>query len=75
MLSACLQVTLDNNLKDFDLAFAYEAIARACNLSGDHAEVTNYMTLARDASTKIADPNDRKYFLSELQMIQPEAQE
>ncbi|MEA3326966.1 MAG: hypothetical protein U9R53_06615 [Chloroflexota bacterium] len=71
----CLQVTLDNDLKDFDLAFAYEAIARACNLSGDHAAVTKYMTLARDTSTKIADPNDRKYFLSELQTIQPEAQE
>ena len=65
----CLQVTLDNDLKDFDLAFAYEAMAMACNLSGDHTAVTKYMTLARDTGSKISDPDDRKYFLSELHTI------
>lgn len=68
----CLQVTLDNDLKDFDLAFAYEAMARACTLSSDQAAVTKYMDFARDAGTKITDPDDRKYFLSELQTISPE---
>jgi len=68
----CLQVTLDNNLKDFDLAFAYEAMARAFNLSDDKLAVAKYMSLARDAGTKIAKPDDRKYFFSELQTISPE---
>jgi len=68
----CLQVTLDNDLKDFDLAFAYEVMARAFNLSDDKLEVAKYVTLARDAGTKIAKPDDRKYFFSELQTISPE---
>lgn len=67
----CLKVTLENDLKDFDLAFAYEAMARASNLAGDEVETAKYVTLAKDAGAEISGPDDRKYFLSELQTIQP----
>ena len=67
----CLKVTLENDLKDFDLAFAYEAMARASNLVGDEVETAKYITLAKDAGTEIDDPDDRKYFFSELKTIQP----
>lgn len=67
----CLKITLENELKDFDLAFAYEAMARACNLAGDEVNVAKYMALAKDAGAKIAKENDHKYFFSELQSIQP----
>jgi len=67
----CLKVTLDNDLKDFDLAFAYEALARACNLAGDEVETAKYITLAEDAGANIADENDRKYFFNELRSLQP----
>jgi len=67
----CMQVTLENDLKDFDLAFAYEAMARACHLAGDEIETAKYMTLAQEAGTQIKDKGDRDYFFSELHTIQP----
>lgn len=67
----CLQITLSNDLKDFDLAFAYEAMARACDLAGDEVETTKYVTLAKDAGADIVDEDDRKYFFNELKTIQP----
>ncbi len=69
----CMEVTLENDLKDFDLAFAYEAMARACNLAGDDVETAKYLTLAKDAGTQIEKKEDRDYFFSELHTIQPES--
>ena len=65
----CLQITIENDLQDFDLAFAYEAMARACDLEGDEVETAKYVELAKEAATKIKDPEDRKYFLSQLDTI------
>ena len=67
----CLQVTLENDLKDFDLAFAYEAMARACDLAGDEVETAKYRALAEQAGVEIKDPQDRDYFFSELKTIVP----
>lgn len=67
----CMKITLSNNLKDFDLAFAYEAMARACDLAGDEVETAKYITLAKDAGADIVDEDDRKYFFNELETIQP----
>ena len=66
----CLKITLENDLKDFDLAFAYEAMARACKLAGDDVESAKYITLAKEAGAKIADLDDRAYFFNELETIQ-----
>ena len=67
----CMEVTLENDLKDFDLAFAYEAMARACDLAGDEVETAKYITLAEEAGSAIKDKGDRKYFFSELHTIPP----
>ena len=67
----CLKITLNNNLEDFDLAFAYEAMARACDLAGDDVETAKYITLAKDAGANIADEKDQEYFFHELRTIQP----
>lgn len=71
----CLKSTLENDLKDFDLAFAYEAMARACNLAGDEVETAKYMSLAEEAGAKITESGDRDYFFSELQSIPPGLEE
>lgn len=68
----CLKITLESDLKDFDLAFAYEAMARACNLAENEVERAKYITLAEEAGTEIRDEGDRKYFFSELHTILPE---
>ena len=65
----CLQITLEHDLQDFDLAFAYEAMARGCKLAGDEVETAKYVELAKEAATKIKDLEDRKYFLSQLDTI------
>jgi len=70
--SRCLRITLENDLKDFDLAFAYEAMARACDLVGDEVEKAKYLSLAQNAGTLIKKTDDRNYFFSDLKTINPE---
>ena len=65
----CLQITLDNGLQDFDLAFAYEAMARAHHLAGNPAETENYLSLANEAGQAIKEKADREYFVTELSTI------
>lgn len=65
----CLQITLENDIQDFDLAFAYEAMARACDLAGDEVNTAKYIELAKEAAAKIKDQKDREYFLSQLGTI------
>ena len=72
--SRCLKITLENDLNGFDLAFAYEAMARACDLAGDAVERAKYITLAKEAGAEISDPDDQKYFFSELRTISPATQ-
>lgn len=68
----CLRITLENELVDFDLAFAYEAMARACHLSGVALETARYFTLAQEAGEKIKGKEDREYFFRELNTIEVE---
>jgi hypothetical protein len=67
----CLKITLENNLQDFDLAFGYEAMARACNLAGDEVQTAKYVALAEEAGAKIKEKGDRDYFFSELKSVNP----
>jgi hypothetical protein len=57
-------------VEDFDLAFAYEVLARACLVSGDREKAVKYISRAKSAGDKIADPGDRKFFFYELDQIQ-----
>jgi hypothetical protein len=65
----CLDITLAHEIGDFDLAFAYEAMARAANLSSDAVETNKYLSLAQEAGKAIGDPADLKYFQAELDSI------
>ena len=68
----CLTITKENNLKDFDLAFAYEATVRACHLAGEDSRVDEFISLAEKAGMEIQDKDDRDYFFSELRTIHTE---
>ncbi|MBU7023001.1 MAG: hypothetical protein HXS40_02450 [Theionarchaea archaeon] len=65
----CLEICLANDIKDFDIAFAHEAVARAYALLGEKKERETHIALAREAGEQIADEGDRKYFFSELETI------
>jgi hypothetical protein len=66
----CLQITLEHDLKDFDLAFAYEAMARAYSLAGEKTEKDKYLALAKEAGQAIKEKGDRDYFMAELATIE-----
>lgn len=61
-----LEICLHNNIGDFDLAFGYEAVARALKLGGRTEESEEYLQSARKAAQDIAEEGDRAYFLSQL---------
>ena len=56
----CLAICEANGIKDWDLAAAYEAVARASRLAGDADGLARYRQLATDQLDRIADPEDRK---------------
>ncbi len=50
-----------SGIGDWDLAYAYEALARAHALAGN-AEAEEWKAKARSAGDAIADPEDREHF-------------
>ncbi len=66
----CLDICKANNIGDFDIAFAYEAVARAYSLISDKKdELQKYLDLAKEAGERIEKKEDKDYFLGELKTI------
>ncbi|PKN85150.1 MAG: hypothetical protein CVU46_12110 [Chloroflexi bacterium HGW-Chloroflexi-8] len=65
-----LQICLEYEIGDFDLAFAYEAMARASLIAGEIEECKNYLDLAYTASNSIKEEDDQKILLEDLESIQ-----
>jgi hypothetical protein len=63
----CLDWCRDNRISDWDLAFAYEALARASRLAGDDAATAQYVELAR--FVEIAETEDRDLVEADLATI------
>ncbi|MBG9586748.1 hypothetical protein ABE26_06665 [Cytobacillus firmus] len=64
-----LEICLSNKIGDFDLAFAYEALARAYQIAGDEENVQKYKKLAFEAAEDIAKKEDKKVVLNDLASI------
>lgn len=65
----CLAICKENKIGGFDIAFAYEAIARAYAITSNEAEKKKFYELAQTAAEQIKEIDDKKYFLSELKTI------
>jgi len=65
----CLEICKENNIGNFDVAFAYEAVARAYAVAGQKTECRKHMELAEKAGEQIKEKGDRDYFFSELKTI------
>jgi hypothetical protein len=50
-----------DNIEDWDLPFAYEALARANRVAGNDDEARRYEQKAREAGGALADPEDREH--------------
>ncbi|WP_227888666.1 hypothetical protein [Cytobacillus oceanisediminis] len=64
-----LEICLSNKIGDFDLAFAYEALARAYQIAGDEENVQKYKKLAYESAEDIAKKEDKKVVLNDLASI------
>jgi hypothetical protein len=65
-----LDLCQENGFGDFDLAFAYEALARGYSVTGDEQSVAEYLGLAKEAGEHISEKDDKEYFFSELESIE-----
>lgn len=68
--NASLDYCKHGGIGDFDLVFAYEAIARAYMVLKDKDQMTAYLEMARTALSGIEKQEDLAYAASELDSIQ-----
>jgi hypothetical protein len=64
-----LELCQENAIGDWDLAFAYEALARACALAGQGGQARAYTDQALAAAADITDNEDRELLLADLETI------
>ena len=62
----CLDICTENNIEDFDIAFAHEAMARANAALGNKPEFEKHYRLAKEAGEEIKEKGDREYFFKDL---------
>ena len=62
----CLEHCEAGGIGDWDLAYAYEALARAHRVAEQLPEAEAYERLAVEAGARIADPGDREHFHEDL---------
>ena len=62
----CLELCTQNGIGDWDLAAAYEAVARAHRVAGNDAEFRRNLELGREALELIADEEDREHIAEDL---------
>jgi hypothetical protein len=67
----CVEITQEHadSMEDWDLPFAYEALARAHGVAGNAGESRRFAELARESGESIADPEDRQHFAADLRTL------
>jgi hypothetical protein len=67
----CLELceSAPDEIEEFDLPFAFEALARAHAVAGDETQAREWLDRARAASEKIADEDDRVLLEADLANI------
>jgi hypothetical protein len=68
-----LEICEGNGIGDFDLAFAYEALARASAVAGDPDAARDYTERALAVCGHVADPANRDLVLADLETIPGQA--
>jgi len=65
----CLELCQANELGDWDLAAAWESVARASLVGGDHAALDHALAEGRAALQAIVDDEDRQHIETDLDEI------
>jgi DNA-binding transcriptional MerR regulator len=64
-----LEICQEHGIADWDLAFAYESLARAHAVAGDKEQARSWTETALAAAEDIAEAEDRELLLSDLESI------
>lgn len=64
-----LKLCLDNRIGDFDLAFGYEAMARAYSVLGNGDDKAIFIEKAKEAARAIVEEDNRHYVECEISTI------
>jgi hypothetical protein len=62
----CLDLCEEHGIGDFDIAYAYEALARAHAVGGDRGEAARYRARAEGAAAAVGEDEDRELVRQEL---------
>ncbi|MEO6702140.1 MAG: MerR family transcriptional regulator [Jatrophihabitantaceae bacterium] len=65
----CLEICQANGIGDWDIAFAYEALARAAGIAGDAETARSWADQAYAAADDIANEEERKMLLLDLETL------
>ena len=65
----CLELCGTNGIGDFDLAYAYEAMARALAIAGQTEAAAKYIALGKEAGERIAEADDKELFFGDLKSV------
>ncbi len=65
----CRDICTEHGIGDWDIAFAYEGMARAHAVAGNESERDKFLGLAREAGAKIKEKDDRDLFESEVKTV------
>jgi hypothetical protein len=58
----CLEICKQHGLADWDIAYAYESLARAHRTAGHTADARKFKKLAREAGDQISESEEREHF-------------
>lgn len=67
--SLCLQASQQEGVPPFYLGYAYEALARAAAVAGNHQDMAIYLEKARAAANEVQEEDERKMLLDDLESI------
>jgi hypothetical protein len=67
-----LEICQGNGIGDWDLGYAYEALARAVAVAGDGATAREWLDRAHAAAADIAEDDDRELLLDDLAGVEHE---
>ena len=67
--NSCYVLTIKYNIDDFDLVFAYEALAYAYKILGDEESLANYLQLGYRAIDQVKKQGDKDYCKFQLDLL------
>jgi hypothetical protein len=65
----CLEIVEEHGVGDFDLACAYEALARAHATAGEREAAARYEALGRETAARIEEADERELVLGDLDSL------